>query len=99
MKRMIIICALSLMLVLLVSSMQAGPVVAQNAPTAPILGMTDRTVLPIAEPKYAPITEPDARNTKAPPRFEVKAPAGAPNVIVVLVDDLGFAGPVRSAGM
>ncbi len=50
----------------------------------------DRTVLPIPEPKLAPITELDARNAKAPPRFEVKAPKGAPNVVIVLIDDIGF---------
>ena len=32
----------------------------------------------------------DARNAKAPPRFEVKAPAKAPNVLIVLIDDMGF---------
>jgi len=50
----------------------------------------DRTVLPIPEPKYAPITTLDARNAKAPPRFEVKAPTKAPNVLIVLIDDMGF---------
>ena len=50
----------------------------------------DRTVLPIAEPDYPRATELDARNAKAPPRFEVKAPQGAPNVIVFLIDDIGF---------
>jgi arylsulfatase len=50
----------------------------------------DRTVLPIPEPKVAPITEIDARKAKAPPRFDVKAPAGAPNVVIVLIDDMGF---------
>ena len=50
----------------------------------------DRTFLPIAEPKLAPITTLDVRNAKAPPRFEVKAPAGAPNVLIVLIDDMGF---------
>ena len=53
-------------------------------------GNLDRTVLPIPEPKYPPITELDVRNAKAPPRFEVKAPAGAPNVLIVLIDDMGF---------
>ena len=42
----------------------------------------DRTVLPIPEPPVAPITEIDARKAKAPPRFEVKAPAGAPNIVI-----------------
>ena len=38
----------------------------------------DRTTLPIPEPKRAFITELDARKTKAPPRFEVKAPREPP---------------------
>ena len=50
----------------------------------------DRTVLPVPEPKYPPITELDARNAKAPPRFQVKAPKGAPNVVVILLDNFGF---------
>ena len=50
----------------------------------------DRTVLPIAEPQRLPIITLDARNVKAPPRFEVKAPADAPNVLIVLLDDFGF---------
>jgi len=64
-------------------------------------GDLDRTVLPIPEPDYPHSTVLDARDAKAPPRFEVKAPAGAPNVLIVLVDDMGFGvpspfgGPVR----
>ena len=50
----------------------------------------DRTVLPIPEPQRPLYTELDVRNVKAPPRFEVKAPAGAPNVVIVLIDDIGF---------
>lgn len=50
----------------------------------------DRSVLPIPEPKIPHSKVLDARNTKAPPRFEVKAPAGAPNVLVILLDDMGF---------
>jgi len=50
----------------------------------------DRSVLPIHEPKIKTITTLDARDAKAPPRFEVKAPEGAPNVVIVLVDDFGF---------
>ena len=50
----------------------------------------DRAVLPIAEPDYPRATELDARNVKAPPRFEVKPPQGAPNVIIFLIDDIGF---------
>ncbi|MCC6413653.1 MAG: arylsulfatase [Saprospiraceae bacterium] len=32
----------------------------------------------------------DVRTTTPPPRFEVNAPKGAPNVIVMLIDDMGF---------
>jgi arylsulfatase A-like enzyme len=53
-------------------------------------GEFDRTVLPIKEPTYPAITELDARNAKAPARFEVKAPDKAPNVVIVLIDDIGF---------
>lgn len=50
----------------------------------------DRTSLPIVSPKPETITTLDARDAKAPPRFAVKAPAGAPNVVIVLIDDIGF---------
>ncbi len=67
---------------------------AQNRPVpsepTPVLVKLDRTVLPIAEPKRDPITEIDARKVKAPPPFQVTAPKGAPNVVVVLIDDMGF---------
>jgi arylsulfatase len=32
----------------------------------------------------------NVRNATPPPRFEVKSPAGAPNVLIVLIDDMGF---------
>ena len=50
----------------------------------------DRTVLPIPAPKHEPITELDARKATAPPAFSVEAPEGAPNVVIVLIDDIGF---------
>jgi arylsulfatase len=61
----------------------------------------DRSVLPIREPSNPVITELDARKAKAPPRFEVKAPEKAPNVLVILIDDIGyghssaFGGPIH----
>jgi arylsulfatase len=63
-----------------------------------VRGEIDRTVLPIPEPKSPVYTELDVRNAKAPPRFEVKAHEGAPNVLLVLVDDLGFAGTSTFGG-
>ena len=64
----------------------------------PAAGKPDRTVLPIAEPKRPVIKEIDARKVKAPPRFEVKAPKGAPNVVIVLIDDMGFGVPSSFGG-
>ncbi len=62
-----------------------------QTPSAP--GGTDspnRTELPLPEPNYPPIHDLDASEAKAPPRFEVKAPKGAPNVVVILLDNVGF---------
>jgi arylsulfatase A-like enzyme len=53
-------------------------------------GALDRTVLPIPAPADPTITAMDARDATAPPRFEVKAPANAPNVVIILIDDMGF---------
>ncbi|GAB4343869.1 MAG: arylsulfatase [Candidatus Abyssubacteria bacterium] len=58
----------------------------------------DRTTLPIPEPRYPQSTVLDVRDATPPPRFEVRAPAGAPNVLIVLVDDLGFAGTSTYGG-
>jgi arylsulfatase len=66
---------------------------AQQAPAKP-----DRTVLPIAEPKRPLYTELDARKVKAPPPYDVKAPQGAPNVVIVLIDDMGFGVPGAFGG-
>ena len=68
-----------------------------SAPAAPAGGI-DRTVLPIAEPAPQRYTELDARNAKPPARFEVKAPSNAPNVVIVLIDDVGFGGPSTFGG-
>ena len=58
----------------------------------------DRSVLPIPEPDRPTYSELDARNAKPPPRFEVKAPDNAPNVVIVLIDDIGFGGPSTFGG-
>jgi arylsulfatase A-like enzyme len=65
----------------------------------------DRSSLPIKEPIRQTYKELDVRNVTPPPRFEVKAPKGAPNVIVMLIDDQGFGatntfgGPVATPNM
>src|SRR5271169_3076307 len=78
---------LSLTLALLITT---APAAAQSAPTPSIILPTDRTVLPIPEPQYPHSTVFDVRNATPPSRFEVKAPANAPNVLIVLIDDMGF---------
>lgn len=50
----------------------------------------DRTSLPVAEPQWPASSEMDFRKVKMPPRFKVEAPAGAPNVLLIMIDDLGF---------
>ena len=61
----------------------------------------DRTKLPVHEPKIPLSTVLNVRNATPPKQFNVKAPAGAPNVLIVLIDDFGFGqsstfgGPVR----
>jgi arylsulfatase len=72
----------------------AGNLGAQRAAPVP----ADRTVLPVPEPRHPPIKALDVRNAKAPSRFEVKAPRGAPNVVIVLIDDMGFAHPSTFGG-
>jgi arylsulfatase len=64
----------------------------------PPAGAIDRSVLPIAEPAPPASTELDVRDATPPPRYEVKAPEGAPNVLVVLIDDLGFGGTSAFGG-
>jgi arylsulfatase A-like enzyme len=62
------------------------------APTAFIGHLTaqDRSVLPIKEPERPTYKELDVRNTTPPERFQVTAPEGAPNVVIILIDDMGF---------
>src|SRR5512143_2472420 len=74
-----------LLLAVLVNGYQS-----QAAETKPETATPDRTVLPIHEPQYPHSTVFDVRNATPPPRFEVKAPAGAPNVLIILIDDMGF---------
>jgi arylsulfatase A-like enzyme len=51
-----------------------------------------RSVLPIPDPQHVGLTTYDAKdpNTKYPPITMLRPPAGAPNVLIVLIDDVGF---------
>jgi arylsulfatase len=81
-----------------VTGCSAPPPAQTTTPAATPGGGIDRTVLPIAEPNYPLETQLDARNAKAPARFEVKPPQGAPNVIIFLIDDIGFGHPSTFGG-
>ena len=76
----------------------AGLALALGGALAPAAAANDRTVLPLAEPKRPIYKEIDARKAKMPPRFEVKAPKDAPNVVIVLIDDMGFGVPSSFGG-
>jgi hypothetical protein len=58
-----------------------------------------RTNLPIPEREHVGLTTYDAKDpdTSFPPIEPLLPPAGAPNVLVVLIDDTGLARRVRSA--
>jgi arylsulfatase len=96
MKRFVVRSVAVLVVACVVACNPAPP--APSATPATNGGAIDRTILPIAEPTPPKFTELDARNAKAPPRFEVKAPSGAPNVVIVLIDDVGFGGPSTFGG-
>src|SRR6478735_8113153 len=52
-----------------------------------------RTILPIPDKQHVGLTTYDAKDpaTKFPPIERLRPPQGAPNVLVVLLDDVGFA--------
>ena len=52
-----------------------------------------RTVLPVPDPPHGEITATDAKDPEAkfPPIQPLRPPDGAPNVLIVLLDDVGFA--------
>jgi arylsulfatase len=59
-----------------------------------------RETLPIPDPKHVGLTTYDAKdpNTKYPPITMLRPPAGAPNVLIVLLDDVGFAASTAFGG-
>ncbi|MDZ7648150.1 MAG: sulfatase-like hydrolase/transferase [Cytophagales bacterium] len=72
----------------LVVSCSEKPAPETTPGTAP--GEPDRSALPIKAPVRPKYSQLDVRDATAPPRFDVTAPKGAPNVIVILIDDMGF---------
>jgi arylsulfatase len=68
----------------LLSALCAQMALAQEATSV------DRTILPIQPPAAPAFTELDARDAVMPAPFSITAPEGAPNVVIILLDDLGF---------
>ena len=52
----------------------------------------NRSVLPIPDRPHVGLTTYDAKDpdTKYPPIRDLRPPAGAPNVLIILIDDAGF---------
>ena len=75
---------------MLLTAFGCQPSTEKTSVSSPTTGSLDRSILPIKEPDVESITELDARNATAPKRFDVTAPENAPNVVVVLIDDIGF---------
>ena len=71
--------------------LMSGPVVAQ--PDWP-----DRTVLPIAPPAYSGTAAKTLDGSRPAWSPDLSAPAGAPNILLVLVDDAGFGNPSTFGG-
>ncbi|HEY6328638.1 MAG TPA: arylsulfatase, partial [Blastocatellia bacterium] len=63
-------------------------------------GSVERTVLPIPSRQYVGLTTYDAKDpeTKYPPIRELRPPVGAPNVLIILIDDAGFGSPSAFGG-
>ncbi len=76
--------------ILMLSSIIAPSALAQDIP--------DRKSLPMYEPQYPHSTILNVRDAVPPPQFQVKAPTGAPNVLIILLDDMGFSQPGTYGG-
>ena len=60
----------------------------------------ERSILPIPDRPQFGLTTYDAKDpdTKYPPIRDIRPPAGAPNVLIVLIDDAGFVHPATFGG-
>ena len=72
--------------------------ISQAAPNQNSRSVFNRTKLPIAEPKPEKVTKVLPSEVPLPPQWEVTAPADAPNVVIILLDDVGYAAPSAFGG-
>lgn len=80
---------------LLLSTLTPSYVIANQ----PSLLRSNRLKLPIPEPKPQKVYEVLPANVPMPKLWEVKAPLGAPNVVIMLLDDVGFAASSAFGGI
>lgn len=74
--------------------LMTSPGRAQDGATA-----IDRTSLPVPGPQMQTFTELDVRDTEKPAAFAgLSAPDGAPNVVLILIDDIGYGAPSAFGG-
>jgi arylsulfatase A-like enzyme len=67
---------------------------------APVQDQVRRDILPIPDAKHVGLTTYDAKDpdTTYPPITALRPPKGAPNVLVVMLDDVGFGGSSAFGG-
>src|ERR1700756_1755156 len=69
------------------------------------IGQTDRTTLPIPAPPFDGVIGENALDSRPDSHGPVQAPVGAPNILLFMSDDVGFAmsstfgGPVQTPNM
>ena len=79
---------LSLVLAALLAGVYAMPVFAQAPKTTP--AQTDRSVLPLPTPPFAGVIGKTYKESKEAWPPVPTPPSGAPNMVVILLDDVGF---------
>jgi len=57
-----------------------------------------RQHLPVADVRHPTVHEVDPSKVSMPEDDRISAPTGSPNVVVILLDDLGFGGPASFGG-
>jgi arylsulfatase len=73
-------------------------VLAQNPPAAPGVGASPRDTIPQPDPPYRGLANRTLVGSRPDFPGPVAAPEGAPNVLLVLVDDAGFGNPSTFGG-
>src|SRR6476619_2631286 len=82
------VLVLSLAIITACNQQQPKNETAASNNTAP--GAFDRTVLPILPHPFAGTVDTNAAQSKPDFPVEISAPAGAPNVLIIMTDDVGF---------